>query len=717
MAKIRVYELAKQLGVPSAVLRARLEEMGVEISSTAASLDETTAATVKELLSHQPSALPETEADDPGLEAIKLPPSATVRDFAQALDTDVENVMEELQRLGHTHLPNQILLPNLAQQVARGWGYRVTFEEKAAPAPAAPPKAPTTGPVVAAAPSQPRIVIIEKEAERIAERRLKPPPPRRVAAPEVVEAPPPPPVEEKVEPEVPVIWRPVAPPDAPVRPPVVTVMGHVDHGKTTLLDFIRRSNVTAQEAGGITQHIGAYQVELAGRKITFLDTPGHAAFTAIRARGAQVTDIAVVIVGADDGVMPQTLEAIDHARAAGVPIVVAINKIDRPQANVGRVRQQLAEAGLTPVDWGGETEMIPISALDGTGVDNLLDTILAMADLRELRGAVDRPGAGTIIESSLDRRRGPLATMIVQEGVLHVGDALVAGVASGKVRAMHDDRGSAVKQAGPSMPVSIIGLSPVPQAGNIFQVVESERVARQIAEERRLVQRDSRMRPIARTSLQDLYEQIQAGEVNELNIVLKGDAQGSLDAIGKSMLTFQHPEVKVALLHLAIGEVSESDVLLAAASNGIIIGFQVGVDPQAKRSAVDEKVEIRLYQVIYDVLDDVRQALVGLLPVQQEEVVIGQAEVRALFRSSSMGTVAGCLVTSGKMARSASVRVRRNGDVIFTGTLSSLRHVKEDVAEVSSGTECGIVVANFSEFKAGDTIEAFEVREIRRQVL
>ena len=716
MAKIRVYELAKQLGVPSAVLRARLEEMGVEISSTSTALDETTAATVKELLSHQPSALPETEADDQGLEAIKLPPSATVRDFAQALDTDVENVMEELQRLGHTHLPNQILLPNLAQQVARGWGYRVTFEEKAAPAPAAPPKAPTTGPVVAAAPSQPRIVIIEKEAERIAERRLKPPPPRRVAAPEVVAAPPPP-VEEEVKPEVPVIWRPVAPPDAPLRSPVVTVMGHVDHGKTTLLDFIRRSNVTAQEAGGITQHIGAYQVELAGRKITFLDTPGHEAFTAIRARGAKVTDIAVVIVGADDGVMPQTLEAIDHARAAGVPIVVAINKIDRPQANVGRVRQQLAEAGLTPVDWGGETEMIPISALDGTGVDNLLDTILAMADLRELRGAVDRPGAGTIIESALDRRRGPLATMIVQEGVLHVGDALVAGLASGKVRAMHDDRGSAIKQAGPSTPVSIIGLSPVPQAGDIFQVVKSERIARQIAEERRLVQRDSRMRPIARTSLQDLYEQIRAGEVNELNIVLKGDAQGSLDAIGKSMLTFQHPEVKVALLHCAIGEVSESDVLLAAASNGIIIGFQVGLDPQAKRSAVDEKVEIRLYQVIYDVLDDVRQALVGLLPVQKEEVVIGQAEVRALFRSSSMGTVAGCLVTSGKMARSASVRLRRNGDVIFTGALSSLRHVKEDVGEVSAGTECGIVVANFSEFKVGDTIEAFEVREIRRQVL
>jgi len=713
VGKIRVYELARELGIASAALRAQLQEMGVELSSASSSLDETTAATVRELLSQHPSA-PVEEAEDTGLEAITLSPSATVRDFAQALDTDVDNVLEEFQRLGHPHLPNQILQPNLARQVARGWGYRLVIEEKPPPPPPAPPPAPKK-----AVPSAPRIVIIENESERIAERRLRPPPPSRPAvAPTVqVEEAPPPVEEEEVEPEAPAIWRPEVPPGAPLRPPVVTVMGHVDHGKTTLLDHIRKSKVTAEEAGGITQHIGAYQVEVGERKITFLDTPGHEAFTAIRARGAQVTDIAVIVVAADDGVMPQTLEAIDHARAAGVPIVVAINKIDRPQANIDRVRRQLSENGLTPVDFGGETEVIPICALDGTGVDALLDTVLAMADLREFRAAVDRPAAGTIVESLLDRRKGPLATVIVQEGILKVGDALVAGLACGKVRMMADARGRSVREALPSSPASISGLSPMPQAGDIFQVVENEKIARQIAEVRRLARRDVGLRPTARISLQDLYEQIQAGEVEELNIVLKADAQGSLDAIGKSLLSFQHPEVKVNLLHRAIGEVSESDVLLAAASNGLIIGFQVGVDPLARRNAADEKVEIRLYQVIYDVLDDVRQALIGLLPVQKEEVVLGQAEVRALFRASQVGMVAGCAVQSGKIAKGVQARVRRNGQVIFTGTLFSLRHVKEDVEEMAAGTECGIAIADFNDFRVGDTIEAFEEREIRRQVL
>jgi len=720
VGRIRVYELARQLGITSAALRAHLGEMGVEVSSASSSLDETTAATVRELLYQQPTQA--LEEEEQGLETISLAPSATVRDFAQALDTDVDNVLEELQRLGHPHLPNQILLASLARQLARGWGYRVVMEEEApppAPPPPLPPKPPSPAEETARGAPAPRVVVIERgrerEKERIAERRLKPPP----AAPPVVEIAEEEPVAAPVEeaPVRPAPWKPEAPPDAPPRPAVVTVMGHVDHGKTTLLDRIRRSNVTEQEAGGITQHIGAYQVEIEEREITFIDTPGHEAFTAIRARGAQVTDVAVLVVAADDGVMPQTLEAIDHARAAEVPIVVAINKIDRPEANVERARRQLAEAGLLAVELGGETEMIPICATDGTGVDSLLDTLLAMADLLELRAAVDRPAAGTIIESSLDRRRGPLATVLVQEGMLRVGDAVVAGLACGKVRMMSDERGRYLREAGPGTPVAVTGLSPVPQAGDVLRVVESEKVARQIAEEKRLAQREAHLRPLARASLQELYRQIEAGEVKELNLLLKADTQGSLDAIGKSLLSFQHPEVKVNLLHRAIGEITESDVLLAAASNGIILGFQVGVEALARQSAADEKVEIRLYQVIYDVIDDVRQALVGLLPVQKEEVVLGQAEVRALFRSSRMGTVAGCAVVSGRMVRGAQVRVRREGDVIFTGTLDSLRHVKEDVQEMAAGTECGIALFSFSDFRVGDLIEAFEVQEVRRKVL
>ncbi len=718
MAKIRVYELAREVGITTAALRAQLLEMGVEVSSASSSLDETTVATIKELLHHQQAASPAEE--ESGLETLTLPASATVKDFAQALDADVENVLEELSRLGHPHLPNQIIVLPVANQLARGWGYRVVIQQEAPPPPPPPPAAPPAPAVEETVRTAPRVVVIEKgrEKERIAERRMKPPAaPAPRPEPVVEEAPPPPPVVEEEPPAPPKIWRPEAAPDAPHRPAVVTVMGHVDHGKTTLLDYIRKSNVTAGEAGGITQHVGAYQVVTGGRQITFLDTPGHEAFTAIRARGAQVTDIAVLVVGADDGVKPQTLEAIDHARAAEVPIVVAINKIDRAEANIDRVRRQLAEAGLLAVEIGGETEMVPVCAKDGTGVDALLDTLLALSDLLELRGAVDRPAAGTIIESALDRRRGHQATVIVQEGVLRIGDAVVVGLSSGKIRMMSDDRGQPMQEAGPSTPAVISGIAPVPQAGDVFQVVENEKTARQIAEARRLSQREDHMRPLSRASLQDLYEQIQAGEVKELNLVLKVDTQGSLDAIAKSLLSLHHAEVKVSLLHGAIGEITESDVLLAAASNGIIIGFQVGIDAQAKRSSADEKVEIRLYQIIYDVIDDVRQALVGLLPVQEEEVVLGEAEIRALFRSSSMGTVAGCLVQSGKMVKGAKVRIRRNGDVVFTGSLQSLRHVKEDLAEVAAGMECGITVQNFSDFRPGDRIEAFEVRQVRRKTL
>jgi translation initiation factor IF-2 len=723
LGKIRVYELAKELGITSAELRAHLTEMGVEVLSASSSLEDATADAVRELIKQQAPAAP--DADDEGLETVTLPPSATVRDFAQALDTEAENVIEELERLGQTFLPNQIITPDLAQQVARSWGYKIIIEKKEEKPPTPPP--PTPGkkapaePAVETAPGATRIVVIERgresEKERIAERRLRAAPPPRVPIAVLAEPEPEPEPEEEVAPLPAVIWRPQPPADAPLRPPVVTVMGHVDHGKTTLLDYIRKSKVTASEAGGITQHLGAYQVEVGGKKITFIDTPGHEAFTAIRARGAQVTDIAILVVGADDGVKPQTLEAIDHARAAEVPIIVAINKIDRAEANVDRVRRQLMSSELLAVELGGEVEMIPICALDGTGVDALLDTVLALADLKELKGDVDCPAAGTIIESSLDRRQGPMATVIVQEGTLRTGNALVAGLSCGKIRTMTDALGKPLREAGPSTPVKIIGLAPVPQAGDIFQVVKDEKIARQIAETRRLSDREVSMRLSARPSLKELYKQIQAGEVKDLNLIVKADTQGSLDAISKSLTALQHPEVKVQILHSAVGEISESDVLLAAASNGLIVGFHVGAEAAAKRSAKDEKVEVQLYEIIYNLIDDVRQALVGLLPVQLEEVVLGEALVKALFRSSRLGAVAGCLVTSGKMVRAAQARLRRNGNLVFTGVIESLRHVKDDVKEVTLGTECGIILRGFEDYQVGDIIEAFEIQEVRRQTL
>jgi len=725
LGKIRVYELAKELGITSTELRAHLAEMGVEVVSASSSLEDATADAVRELIKQQAPAAPAPE-DDEGLEVVTLPPSATVKDFALALDTEAENVIEELDRLGQTFLPNQIITPDLAHQVARGWGYKIIIEKKEEKPPA-PPAAPAAGkkapaePPAETAPAATRIVVIEREREsekeRIAERRLKAAPPPRVPVIALEEPEPEPEPEVEEVPLPAVIWRPEPSPDAPLRPPVVTVMGHVDHGKTTLLDYIRKSKVTASEAGGITQHLGAYQVEVGGKKITFIDTPGHEAFTAIRARGAQVTDIAILVVGADDGVKPQTLEAIDHARAAAVPIIVAINKIDRAEANVDRVRRQLMSSDLLAAELGGEVEMIPICALDGTGVDALLDVVLALADLKELKGSVDRPAAGTIIESSLDRRQGPMATVIVQEGVLKTGQALVAGLSCGKVRTMTDALGKPLREAGPSTPVKIIGLNPVPQAGDIFQAVKDEKIARQIAEQRRLADREVSMRLSARPSLKELYRQIQAGEVKDLNLVVKADTQGSLDAISKSLTALQHPEVKVSILHSAVGEITESDVLLAAASNGLIVGFHVGAEAAARRSAKDEKVEIQLYEIIYHLIDDVRQALVGLLPVQLEEVILGEALVKALFRSSRLGAVAGCLVTSGKMLRGAQARIHRGGNVVFTGTLESLRHVKDDVKEISTGTECGVILHDFEDYQVGDVIEAFEIQEVRRQTL
>lgn len=498
------------------------------------------------------------------------------------------------------------------------------------------------------------------------------------------------------------------------RPPIVTIMGHVDHGKTTLLDAIRETKVTEQEAGGITQHIGAYQVDLDGRKITFIDTPGHEAFTAMRSRGAQVTDVAVLVVAADDGVMPQTVEAINHARAANVPIIVAINKIDKPNANPERVKQGLAEYNLIPEEWGGDTVYVEISALRKQGIDELLEMILLVAELRELRANPDRLARGTIIEAELDKGRGPVATVLVRNGTLKVGDAIVAGAVSGKVRAMIDARGQRVERAGPSVPVEVLGLSDVPQAGDLLVALEDEKLARQIAAKRQEERREEALNRTARVSLDDLFDRIQEGQVKELNIIIKADVQGSVEAVRQALERLGTEEVRVNVIHGGVGGISETDVNLAAASNAVIIGFNVRPDANARRAAERENVDIRTYRVIYDAIDDVKSAMEGLLEPEYVEEVLGRAEVRATFRVPNVGVIAGSYVTEGKIVRNAGVRVLRDNVVIHEGQISSLKRFKDDVREVAQGYECGIGIERFNDIKEGDQLEVFVMRAVKR---
>ena len=492
------------------------------------------------------------------------------------------------------------------------------------------------------------------------------------------------------------------------RPPVVTIMGHVDHGKTTLLDAIRQSRVAAQEYGGITQHIGAYQVEVGGRRITFLDTPGHEAFTSMRARGAQVTDVAVLVVAADDGVMPQTLEAISHARAANVPIVVAINKVDKAGANVERVKHQLAEHGLVPEEWGGDTVMVPVSALRQEGLRELLEMILLVADLRELKANPEGPAEGVVIEAQLDRGRGPVATVLVREGTLKVGDTVVVGTVAGRVRALMDDRGRSVASAGPATPVVVLGLAEVPQPGDVLMVTPDEETARRVAQERSERQRTEQLRPTARMGLDALSRMTPNGESQELRIVLKADVQGSLEALRGALSRLSSDDVRLNILHGAVGAITEADVNLASASDAIIIGFNVRPDPNARRAAERDHVDIRTYRVIYEVVDDVKAALAGLLKPRYEERLLGRAEVRRTFKVPGVGVVAGCYVTEGKMVRGASLRVVRDGVVIFESRIASLKRFKEDVREVAQGFECGIGVERFNDVKEGDVLETYE---------
>jgi len=498
------------------------------------------------------------------------------------------------------------------------------------------------------------------------------------------------------------------------RPPVVTIMGHVDHGKTSLLDYIRKSRVTAGEAGGITQHIGAYTVDVNGRQITFLDTPGHEAFTAMRARGTQATDIAVLVVAADDSVMPQTVESINHAKAAEVPIIVAINKMDKPDANPEKVKQDLTQYGLVCEDWGGETICVPVSAHTGMGVEDLLEMILLQADMLQLQANPNRLGRGVIIEAKLDKARGPLATVLLQNGTLHVGDSIIAGMASGKVRALINDRGERVDSAGPSMPVEIMGFDDVPSAGDEMIAVGDDRLSRQVADERREKLRASREATMAKMSMENLFSSIEAGKVTTLNLIIKADVQGSVEAVKQAMEKLSSDEVKIRVLHSAAGAITKDDVNLASAFNAIIIGFNIRPDASARETAEKAKVDVRLYTVIYKAIEDMELAMKGMLEPEYREVLLGHAEVRNVFKITGAGIIAGCYVQDGKMQRNASVRLLRDNVVVFEGKLSSLRHLKDDVKEMAAGYECGMSLEGHNDIKEGDIVECYIMEEIPR---
>ena len=501
------------------------------------------------------------------------------------------------------------------------------------------------------------------------------------------------------------------------RPPIVTIMGHVDHGKTSLLDAIRHAKVTASEAGGITQHIGAYTVSLNGEKITFLDTPGHEAFTAMRARGAQVTDIVILVVAADDGIMPQTKEAINHCKAADVPMIVAINKIDRPGANVDRVKQELTEHGLVSEDWGGDTICVPVSAKTGENLESLLEMVLLTAEMQELQADPNRKAKGTVIEAKLDKGRGAVASLLIQNGTLNVGDSILVGSTYGRIRAMFDDRGKKIKSAGPSIPVEILGLSEVPAAGDRFIVCKDEKTARNMADLRKQKIKADSHQASNRVSLEDLYSQIQEGKVKELAIVVKADVQGSVEAIRQSLEKLSTDDVKVRVIHGAVGAITETDVTLAAASNALIIGFNVRPDGNATAQSEKESIEIKTYRIIYDAIEDVKSAMIGMLEPEYKEVVNGKAEVRMTYKISNVGTIAGCYVIDGKIVRNSEVRVIRDGIVIFESTLASLKRFKDDAKEVAKGYECGLSVEKFNDLKEGDVIESFTMEAIKRKEL
>ena len=504
------------------------------------------------------------------------------------------------------------------------------------------------------------------------------------------------------------------PTDLEERPPIVTIMGHVDHGKTTLLDSIRSTKVVDGEFGGITQHIGAYQVEVGGKKITFLDTPGHEAFTAMRARGAKVTDVSIIVVAADDGVMPQTREAVDHSKVADVPIIVAVNKMDKPEANPDRVKNEMADLGLIPEDWGGETIFVNCSAKKGDGIQDILETILVVSEVKELKANPHKLATGTVIEAKLDKGRGPVTTVLVQNGTLRQGDSIVVGACYGKVRKMTDDTGREIKEAAPSTPVEIIGLNDVPVAGDNFKVFESDKEARIVAERRQRAKIDKERKATSAMTLEDLASQIDAGDIQEIPVIVKADVQGTAEAVAHSLSKIDVKGVRVNVIRSQAGAISESDVMLATASKAVIYGFNVRPDSNVRKKASEEGVDIRLHTIIYKAIEEMEAAMKGMLAPVYEEVVIGQAEIRKTYKVSKVGTIAGCMVTEGKLVRECSLRLIRNGIIVYTGKLGSLKRFDNDAKEVSSGYECGITVANYNDLKEGDIIEAYQDREVKQ---
>ncbi|GAA0734996.1 translation initiation factor IF-2 [Clostridium oceanicum] len=670
MAKVRIYELAKELNVPSKKLIELLnEEFSVKVKNHMSAIEDEDADLIKELLggnkegnneddeeekpkkAGKKSNKDDKEKDNSGVITMNSE-TITVKEISEKLDKSFAEVIKELMLIGVMASVNQEINFEIAEKLANKFDVELVKEEK--------------------------------EEEEDIEEILK---------------------EDESEENL------------VKRYPIVTVMGHVDHGKTSLLDSIRKSAVTSTEAGGITQHIGAYKVPVNGEFVTFLDTPGHAAFTAMRARGAQVTDVVILVVAADDGIMPQTKEAISHCKAAGVPIIVAINKIDRPGANIDKVKQELTEYELIPEDWGGDTVCVPVSAHTKEGIDDLLEMLVLSSEMLELKADPTRKAKGTVVEAKLDKGRGSVATLLVQNGTLRVGDSIVVGSTYGRIRAMFNDKRQKIKSAGPSTPVEILGLSEVPEAGDKFYQVKDEKTAREIANKRKEKLRDEYLQSTHKVSLEDLYNQIQEGTVKELGLIVKADVQGSVEALKQSLEKLSTEEVKVRVIHGGVGAVNETDVTLATASNAIILGFNVRPDNNALAASEKEEVEIKTYRVIYDAIDDIKSAMIGMLEPEYRENVIGNAEVRKVYKISSVGTIAGAYVQNGKLARNSSVRVIRDGIVIFESELASLKRFKDDAKEVAQGYECGFSVEKFNDLKEGDVIEAYVMEEIKKDKL
>ncbi|KYD33279.1 hypothetical protein B4114_0889 [Geobacillus stearothermophilus] len=711
MSKMRVYEYAKKQNVPSKDVIHKLKEMNIEVNNHMAMLE----ADVVEKLDHQyrPKAEKKTETKnekkaEKKTDKPKRPMPAKTADFSdEEIFGDVKEAAKPAKKKGAAKGKKQAApaakqVPQPAKK-EKELPKKITFEGSLTVAELAKKLGREPSEIIKKLFMLGVMATINQDLDKDAI--------ELICSDYGVE------VEEKVtidETNFEAIEIADAPEDLVERPPVVTIMGHVDHGKTTLLDAIRHSKVTEQEAGGITQHIGAYQVTVNDKKITFLDTPGHEAFTTMRARGAQVTDIVILVVAADDGVMPQTVEAINHAKAANVPIIVAINKMDKPEANPDRVMQELMEYNLVPEEWGGDTIFCKLSAKTKEGLDHLLEMILLVSEMEELKANPNRRAVGTVIEAKLDKGRGPVATLLVQAGTLKVGDPIVVGTTYGRVRAMVNDSGRRVKEAGPSMPVEITGLHDVPQAGDRFMVFEDEKKARQIGEARAQRQLQEQRSVKTRVSLDDLFEQIKQGEMKELNLIVKADVQGSVEALVAALQKIDVEGVRVKIIHAAVGAITESDISLATASNAIVIGFNVRPDANAKRAAESEKVDIRLHRIIYNVIEEIEAAMKGMLDPEYEEKVIGQAEVRQTFKVSKVGTIAGCYVTDGKITRDSKVRLIRQGIVVYEGEIDSLKRYKDDVREVAQGYECGLTIKNFNDIKEGDVIEAYVMQEVAR---